>query len=197
MSKQSALGRFKGFSRTVNHRGQEITVTLPTELEDKGLQCRRCEKKFKNQQGLSVHEKCVHGLNPKVYTDQPAPADTSSNPFPSGDSPSSTDQPPSAGALAIVDPPTMEDSPAAEDPSTMEDPPTAENPPTIEDPHDPMDAIPSTSAGAPSRPPAQDNRRGQAKRASYTVEKKAEVINTYESGLSYDEVIFTSHSSIR
>ena len=58
--KQTLLGDF-GFMKTVIHQGEEIKTPLPyIETTVKNLKCQQCSKEFVNQQGLSVHLKCVH-----------------------------------------------------------------------------------------------------------------------------------------
>ena len=61
MSKQKSLAFF-GFTKKVEHRGQMVDVDLPNEspLNAWKIPCNYCEKKFKTNQGLSIHLKCVH-----------------------------------------------------------------------------------------------------------------------------------------
>ena len=61
MSKQKSLAFF-GFTKKVEHRGQMVNVDLPNEspLDAWKIPCNYCEKKFKTNQGLSIHLKCVH-----------------------------------------------------------------------------------------------------------------------------------------
>ena len=63
LKKQQTLAAF-GFTKTVLYRESEIKVDLPTEvtLSSANLKCLKCEKKFINQQGLSVHIKCKHPM---------------------------------------------------------------------------------------------------------------------------------------
>jgi hypothetical protein len=60
--KQPTLAFFKGFTKTVTHRDSEVTVELPLEhaTVETPEQCTICNKRFKNNQGLSVHMMCVH-----------------------------------------------------------------------------------------------------------------------------------------
>ena len=60
--KQLTLGAF-GFKKTVIHRGQSSDIKLPkfAKIEERNVNCPHCDKKFVNNQGLSVHLKCIHG----------------------------------------------------------------------------------------------------------------------------------------
>lgn len=66
MSRQPTLGKF-GFKKSIEHRGSKSTVQLPDFMAKKAktFECSVCCKAFINQQGLSVHEKCVHGVTVK------------------------------------------------------------------------------------------------------------------------------------
>ena len=59
--KQLTLGAF-GFKITVIHRGQSSDIKLPkfAKIEERNVNCPHCDKKFVNNQGLSVHLKCIH-----------------------------------------------------------------------------------------------------------------------------------------
>ena len=60
--KQKTLAAF-GFTKKVMHRGEEIDVDIPNEvnLEDHfKLKCLYCPLKFKSQQRLSLHMICKH-----------------------------------------------------------------------------------------------------------------------------------------
>ena len=69
--KQTSLGDL-GFTKTVLHRGKEIKTPLPyVEEAEKKLKCQHCEKGFVNQQGLSLHLKCVHSTGTiEKHTDE-------------------------------------------------------------------------------------------------------------------------------
>ena len=60
MSKQKTLAAFD-FTKTIVHRGNVARVDIPltVDLDVGTIPCRSCSKKFKTQQGLSVHL-CVH-----------------------------------------------------------------------------------------------------------------------------------------
>lgn len=59
--KQKTLGAF-GFSKKRLHRGKLVSVEIPTYAQETTtlLKCDLCPKRFKNNQGLSVHMKCIH-----------------------------------------------------------------------------------------------------------------------------------------
>ena len=63
MSSQPTLAKF-GFSKSIEHRGSQRDVNLPDFVAktQKKFTCSTCSKAFVNQQGLSVHEKCLHGV---------------------------------------------------------------------------------------------------------------------------------------
>ena len=60
---QEFLGRF-GFKKSISHRNSEMETKLPDFVStmSRSIKCNHCSKLFDNQQGLSVHEKCVHGV---------------------------------------------------------------------------------------------------------------------------------------
>ena len=51
-----------GFTKKVQHRGEMVNVDIPDNVEETEalLACQFCSKGLKNNQGLSVHLKCVH-----------------------------------------------------------------------------------------------------------------------------------------
>ena len=53
-----------GFKKQVIHHGEKVDVEIPqfasSDLYNK-VACPTCPKRFKNNHGLSVHLKCVHG----------------------------------------------------------------------------------------------------------------------------------------
>lgn len=61
--KQLTIGAWAGFKKTVVHKDQTMNVEIPkvAVVEERTVKCQKCEKKFFNNQGLSVHLKCVHG----------------------------------------------------------------------------------------------------------------------------------------
>ena len=63
MSRQTTLGRF-GFKKSISHRNSvmETKVLDFVSTMSRTIKCNHCSKLFDNQQGLSVHEKCVHGV---------------------------------------------------------------------------------------------------------------------------------------
>ena len=66
MSCQTTLGHF-GFKKSISHRDSVIETKVPdfvstTTCMSRTVKCNHCSKLFVNQQGLSVHEKCVHGV---------------------------------------------------------------------------------------------------------------------------------------
>ena len=63
MSRQTTLGRF-GFKKSILHRKSEMETKVPDFVSTmpRTIKCNHCSKLFVNQQGLSVHEKCVHGV---------------------------------------------------------------------------------------------------------------------------------------
>lgn len=58
--KQKTLGFF-GFTKSVKHRGNTTKVQIPDDAHETFLVCKYCRKSFRNQQGLTVHIKCIHG----------------------------------------------------------------------------------------------------------------------------------------
>lgn len=67
--KQKTLASF-GFTKSVTHRGKTKEIKIPLETDvviekPKSIQCSKCPMKFMNQQGLSVHLKCLHSVMPK------------------------------------------------------------------------------------------------------------------------------------
>ena len=62
MSRQTTLGRF-GFKKSISHRNSVMEMKVPgfVSTMSRTIKCNHCSKLFVNQQGLSVHEKCVHG----------------------------------------------------------------------------------------------------------------------------------------
>ena len=63
MSRQTTLGRF-GFKKSISHRNSVMETKVPDFVStmSRTIKCNHCNKLFVNQQGLSVHEKCVHGV---------------------------------------------------------------------------------------------------------------------------------------
>ena len=61
MSRQTTLGRF-GFKKSISHRNSVMETKAPDFVStmSRTIKCNHCSKLFVNQQGLSVHEKCVH-----------------------------------------------------------------------------------------------------------------------------------------
>ena len=64
MSRQTTLGRF-GFKKSISHKNSvmETKVLDFVSTMSRTIKCNHCSKLFVNQQGLSVHEKCVHGVS--------------------------------------------------------------------------------------------------------------------------------------
>ena len=64
---QMTLGRF-GLKKSIYHRNamMETKVADFVSTVSKTIKCDHCSKLFVNQQGLSVHEKCVHGVSGKT-----------------------------------------------------------------------------------------------------------------------------------
>ena len=71
MSRQMTLGRF-GFKKSISHRNSVMETKVPDFVStmSRTIKCNHCSKLFVNQQGLSVHEKCVHGVFTDVSTDK-------------------------------------------------------------------------------------------------------------------------------
>ena len=63
MSRQPTLAKF-GFEKRIDHRDlqQDINLLDFVAKTPKKFTCSTCSKAFINQQGLSVHVKCVHGV---------------------------------------------------------------------------------------------------------------------------------------
>ena len=63
MSRQTTLGRF-GFKKSISHRNSMMETKVPDFVSTMSRTiCNHGSKLFVNQQGLSVHEKCVHGVS--------------------------------------------------------------------------------------------------------------------------------------
>ena len=64
MSRQTTLRRF-GFKKSISHRNTPMEAKVPDFVStvSRTIKCDHCSKLFVNQQGLSVHEKCVHGVS--------------------------------------------------------------------------------------------------------------------------------------
>ena len=60
--KQATLKKF-GFTRRVEHRGEEVDVNIPDYVEDTGIPCPNCKLKFKNKQALGSPIAFKHELN--------------------------------------------------------------------------------------------------------------------------------------
>jgi len=69
MSRQPTLGKF-GFKKTIEHRGSQSSIRLPDFVAktQTSVKCSGCSKTFVNQQGLTIHERCVHGVAVKRKT---------------------------------------------------------------------------------------------------------------------------------
>ena len=63
-SRQTTLGRF-GFKKSILHRNSVMETKVPDFVStmSRTIKCNHCSKLFVNQQGLSVHEKCAHGVS--------------------------------------------------------------------------------------------------------------------------------------
>ena len=63
ISRQTTLGRF-GFKKSISQRNSVMKTKVPDFVSTmaKTIKCNHCSRLFVNQQGLSVHEKCVHGV---------------------------------------------------------------------------------------------------------------------------------------
>ena len=60
--RQLTLGSF-GFTKEIVHRGKRTKIKIENVANEENLlkiHCPKCDKKFVNQQGLSVHLLCVH-----------------------------------------------------------------------------------------------------------------------------------------
>ena len=58
--KQATLRKF-GFTRRVEHRGEEVYVNIPDYVEETGIPCPDCKLKFKNKRALGSHTAFKHG----------------------------------------------------------------------------------------------------------------------------------------
>ena len=69
MLRQPTLGKF-GFKKTIEHRGSQSSIRLPDFVAktQTSVKCSGCSKTFVNQQGLTIHERCVHGVAAKRKT---------------------------------------------------------------------------------------------------------------------------------
>ena len=63
MSRQTKLGPF-GFRKSISHRNSVMETKVPyfVSTVSRTIKCNHCSKLFVNQRGLSIHEKCVHGV---------------------------------------------------------------------------------------------------------------------------------------
>ena len=66
--KQSTLSKFNFTKKLKSLSGDYVEINLPTiaKEECKKLKCPHCIEKFTNQQGLTVHIKCIHGTSIEV-----------------------------------------------------------------------------------------------------------------------------------
>ena len=64
MSRQTTLGRF-GFKKSISHRNSVMETKVPDFVStmSRTIKCNHCSKLIVNQQGLSIHEKCVHSVS--------------------------------------------------------------------------------------------------------------------------------------
>ena len=64
ISRQTTLGRF-GLKKSISHRNRVMETKVPDFVltMSRTIKCNHCSKLFVNQQGLSVHEKGVHGVS--------------------------------------------------------------------------------------------------------------------------------------
>ena len=60
--KQSTIGAWKGFTKSVLHNNKKVPIVVPQTVSEEsgGIRCEHCPKTFKNNQGYAVHLKCVH-----------------------------------------------------------------------------------------------------------------------------------------
>lgn len=59
--KQPTLAAFN-FTKRVKHRGEMTDVQMLLEVIETPINCKICDKTFKNEQGLGSHSKTVHGV---------------------------------------------------------------------------------------------------------------------------------------
>jgi len=64
MLRQTTIG-CSGFKKSISHRNTVMETKVPDFVStmSRTIRCNHCSKLFVNQQGLSVHEKCVHGVS--------------------------------------------------------------------------------------------------------------------------------------
>ena len=64
MSRQTTRGH-SGFKKSISHRNSVLETKAPDFVStmSRTIKCNHCSKLFDNQQGWSVHEKCVHGVS--------------------------------------------------------------------------------------------------------------------------------------
>ena len=159
MSKQPTLGCFKGFTRTVVHRGQQIQAEIPAEIHvdvEKKERCPQCDKTFVNKAGLSVHLKCVHSHD-HVRADDAKPS-----------------------SFSIVAP--LLDSVIDAVLEIMQNRAERQGAMTNVE----VDTCNNDGTTVPTQ--TRLKRKGQDHRYQHSIEKKARVIEAYESGLKQDEV---------
>ena len=63
--KQATLKKF-GFTRRVEHRGEEVDVNIPDYVEDTGIPWTDCKLKFKNKRALGSHIAFKYGKYAEV-----------------------------------------------------------------------------------------------------------------------------------
>jgi hypothetical protein len=170
MSKQPTLAFFK-FKKTIKHRDEEIDVALDKWAKEPKVPCPECNKQFLSKQGLSVHIKCLHPdaapPETRVEEDQ-LPSSSSSR----GQSTSSATE---THALLPMD----------NDKNDNEENQNATSP--MEAQNNETDASQEISQANSTTKAPKNNRRGQNKRTSHSLMKKAEVIFAVESGVHPDE----------
>ena len=114
--KQPTLKKF-GFTRRVEHRGEEVDVNIPDYVEDTGIPCPDCKLKFKNKRALRSHIAFKHGKYAEVSSQSSSSAykNVAATPLSQAELNHSTDAPDEiqpTSAVSIPLPETTSDSPS-------------------------------------------------------------------------------------
>ena len=115
--KQATLKKF-GFTRRVEHRGEEVDVNIPDYVEDTGIPCPDCKLKFKNKRPLGSHIAFEHGKYAEVSSQSSSSAfkNVAATPLSQAELNHSTDAPDEIQPTSVVSIPlpetTTSDSPS-------------------------------------------------------------------------------------
>ena len=183
MPKQPTLAHFRGFSKTVVHRGEKIAVELPTEVVAKERKevCPKCDKTFVNKQGLAVHLKCVHAIGKNDISVPNTSDENTETEMPSTSNSAPSCESENVSQSTTSDANDHEEIIASSTTNTEASSSTTNTDETSTEETTTSSADTLENDGAP---------KISLKRHAYTVTKKVEAIEMYESGKTQDEVNF-------